>query len=298
LTFTAIPLSEFQAGSLLYRQTLADLAFARMRFPRHSVVQDLEQLIGRAHSVIYQARRVKREDWKVFWKTTWPRLVIECLRPILIATILFWGACGIGFFLTVQYPLLERFFISESMREGMEKGELWTESITKAAPLATSRIMTNNIGVCIAAWALGITFGIGTIYLLVINGIMLGAVFAGCMRLGMFQNLAEFVIAHGSLELPAIWISGGAGLILGQAMVFPGRYSRSVEIGIAGRKSMQLLIGVIPMLIIAGLVEGFVSPSNLSSTLKVSLAALLAASYLVYIYIGSRKQTSLQQMDA
>lgn len=242
--------------------------------------------------MIYQARRVKRGDWKVFWKSTWPRLVIDSLRPILMATVIFWAAAGFGFFLTIKYPLLEHFFISESMQQGMEQGQLWTESITKTAPLATSQIMTNNISVCILAWALGITFGIGTISLLVMNGLMLGAIFAGCLRLGMFQNIAEFVIAHGSLELPAIWISGGAGLMLGGAMVFPGRYSRPVEIGFAGRKSMQLLIGTVPMLIIAGLVEGFVSPSNLSPTLKVSLALLLATAYLVYIYIGSQKPTA------
>lgn len=292
LTLARVPLQEYQAGSLIYRQTLSDLAYARLRFPNHKVVRDLEQIVGRAHSVIYQARRVKRGDWKRFWLRTWPTLVVRSSRQISLATLIFCVACIAGFYLAVQFPVLEGFFISPGMREAMASGHLWTESVVKVAPQASSAIATNNISVSILVWALGATFGVGTIWLLIINGLMLGVVSAGCLRAGLLPELAEFIVAHGALELPAIWIAAGAGLVLAQAMIFPGRYKRSVEIRRAGTESSQLLAGVIPMLLIAGLVEGFISPSNVPASLKATLAVALFASYTAYIISCSRRAES------
>ena len=288
ITLARVPLDDFQKGSLLYRQTLSDLAYARLRFPNHKVVRELEQVVGRAHSVIYQAQRVKRGDWKQFWRVTWPKLVVSSSREIGLATLIFCGASLFGFFLAVQFPILEGFFISPHMREAMSSGHLWTETVVKVAPQASSAIATNNITVSILAWALGATFGLGTVWLLITNGLMLGVISAGCLRAGLLGPLAEFIVAHGALELPAIWIAAGAGLILAKAMVFPGRYSRAVELRLAGAKSGQLLVGVIPMLLIAGFVEGFISPSNLPVVTKVILAMTLAAAYTVYILSGAR----------
>lgn len=283
LTLSRVPLDAFESGSLIYRQTLSDLAYARLRYPNHKVVRDLERIVGRAHSVIYQAKRVKRGEWKEFWLRTWPSLVIECSRPIMAATLIFFVASFVGFYMAAQYPILERFFVSPGMRAAMDSGHLWTESVVSVAPQASSKIMTNNISVSIFAWALGATFGVGTVWLLITNGLMLGVIFAACLRAGLLLPIMEFIVAHGSLELPAIWIAAGAGFVLARAMIFPGRYARSVELRAAGIKSGRLLVGVIPMLVIAGVVEGFVSPSNLPATLKVVLALALFFAYLAYI---------------
>jgi uncharacterized membrane protein SpoIIM required for sporulation len=200
----------------------------------------------------------------------------------------------VGFYLAERFPVLEGFFISAGMREAMASGHLWTESVVKVAPQASSSIATNNISVAILAWALGATFGVGTLWLLVTNGLMMGVISAGCLRSGLLGQLAEFIVAHGALELPAIWIAAGAGLVLAQAMVFPGRYKRSVEIRRAGKESSQLLVGVIPMLLIAAFVEGFVSPSNLPASLKVTLAVALLAAYTAYIVSCSRRAETLE----
>jgi uncharacterized membrane protein SpoIIM required for sporulation len=288
LTLARVPLEEYRAGSLIYRQTLSDLAYARLRFPNHQVVRDLEQIIGRAHSVIYQARRVKRNDWKKFWLQTWPMLVVKWWPQIALATMIFFAVGVVGFYLAVRFPVLERFFISPHMREAMSEGHLWTEAVVKVAPQASSAIATNNISVSILAWALGATFGIGTLWLLVTNGLMLGVISAGCLRAGLLDELGEFIVGHGALELPAIWIAAGAGLVLAQSMIFPGRYKRSVEIRHAGKESAQLLVGVIPMLLIAAIVEAFVSPSNLPAFLKITLAVALFVAYAAYIVSCSR----------
>jgi len=288
LSLARIPLDQFRRGSLLYRQAIADLAYARMRFSRHAVVRELQRLVGLAHSVVYQARREKSTKWWRFWIYTWPALVRGAAGPILLATLIFWGTAVLGLILAWQNPLLEGFFITPSMRQGMSSGRLWTESVAHIAPQASSAIAQNNITVSLLIWALGITFGIGTIWLLIFNGLMLGVVIEACLRAGLFRSLAEFVVAHGALELPAIWIAAGAGLVMAGPMLFPGRYGRLIELRLAARRSVQIVVGTVPMLLIAAAIEGFVSPSQVPGVLKAALAVAVAMAYSVYIWLAPR----------
>jgi uncharacterized membrane protein SpoIIM required for sporulation len=292
LSLARVPLDLFRQGSALYRQAVADLAYARMCFPGHPVVKELEQLVGGAHSTLYQAGRSKSRNWSTFWRTTWPSSVRQAARPILLATAVFWAGSVVSFFLTMQNPVLENFFISAPMRSAINAKHLWTESLTKTAPASGSGIATNNIRVTLLTWAMGVTFGIGTVWLLFFNGLMLGAISAACLRADMLGPLAEFIVAHGSLELPAIWISGGAGLLLGQAMLFPGRYSRSVELRKSGRQSVQIIVGIVPMLLIAGGIEAFISPSDISGGAKAGLGACLLLVLIGYIVIQGKLTTT------
>ena len=99
----------------------------------------------------------------------------------------------------------------------------------------------------------------------------------------MLLPLAEFIVAHGSLELPAIWISGGAGLLMARAMLFPGRYRRAVELRLDGRRSVQIIVGIVPILLVAGAIEGFLSPSDIPGIAKALLGLSLAIALLGYI---------------
>ncbi len=283
-----MPLDVFREGSALYRQTVSDLAYARMCYPQHPVVRELEQLVGHAHSLLYQAGRAKSRSWTEFWRTTWPVRVREAARPILVATGVFWAGAVLGFFLTALNPVLEGLFVNPHMREAIAAKRLWTQTLTRTAPASSSMIATNNINVSLLTWGLGLTFGIGTLWLLVLNGIMLGAIAAACLRAGLLLALAEFVVAHGSLELPAIWISGGAGLIMARALVFPGRYRRGVELRREARKSVQIMIGIVPVLLVAGAIEAFVSPSDISGIAKSLLGLSLAMALLGYIVTRGR----------
>src|SRR5262249_27712712 len=153
---------------------IADLAYARMRFSRHAVVRELQRLVGLAHSVVYQARREKSTKWWRFWIYTWPALVRGAAGPILLATLIFWGTAALGLMLAWQNPLLEGFFVTPPMRQAMSSGHLWTESVAHMAPQASSGLAQNNILVSLSVWALGITFGVGTIWQLTVNGLNLG----------------------------------------------------------------------------------------------------------------------------
>jgi uncharacterized membrane protein SpoIIM required for sporulation len=292
LSLARVPLDVFRKGSALYRQTVADLAYARMCFPGHPVAKELEQLVGHAHSILYQAGRTQSRSWTFFWRETWPARVREAARPILFATALFWAGAVLGFVLALWNPILENLFVSPPMRAAISQKRLWTESLTKTAPAASSGIATNNINVSLLTWGLGVTFGIGTVWLLFFNGVMLGCIAAACLRAGMLGPLAEFVVAHGSLELPAIWISGGAGLLMADAMLFPGRYSRGVELRKKGRQSVQIIVGIVPLLLVAGVIEGFISPSDLPGFVKALLGLSLAIALYSYIVVGGRPETS------
>jgi uncharacterized membrane protein SpoIIM required for sporulation len=185
--------------------------------------------------------------------------------------------------LTALNPTLEGFFVSPEMQEAIASKRLWTESLVGVAPAAGSAIAVNNIKVSLLTWGLGLTFGIGTVWLLVFNGVMLGAISAACLRAGMLLPLCEFVVGHGSLELPAIWISGGAGLLMAEALLFPGRFSRRVELRQKGRISVQIIVGIVPLLLVAGAVEAFISPSALPGIVKALLGLSLAIALLGFI---------------
>ncbi len=216
--------------------------------------------------------------------------------PILLAIGIFWASAILGFLLTARNPVLEGFFMSPPRREAVAKKRLWTEPLTRTAPTASTGIAVHNISVSFAVWALGLTFGIGTVWLLVLNGLMLGALSAACLRAGMLGLLMEFVVAHGSLELPAIWISAGAGLLMTQAMLFPGRYSRRVELRQNGRSSVQIMVGIVPLLLVAGAIEAFVSPSGLPGAVKALLGLALAIALVVYIQQGRRAPEAADMM--
>jgi uncharacterized membrane protein SpoIIM required for sporulation len=167
--------------------------------------------------------------------------------------------------------------------DSIERHEMWTHSIVTVKPMASSAILTNNISVALSTFALGITAGIGTVWMMLLNGLMMGVVGVACWHEGMSLALWSFVAAHGVLELPAIFIAGGAGLGVAKGLLFPGSLPRRESLVRAGGRSVRLLLGTIPMLLVAGVVEGFVSPSDLPYQLKFLLAAALATMLALYL---------------
>jgi len=166
----------------------------------------------------------------------------------------------------------------------IEHQKMWTGSLLTMKPLASSAVMTNNLTVTFAAFAYGIVFGLGTFYLLALNGLLFGTVAAACGRAGLSQALWSFVLPHGVLELTAVFIAGGGGLMLGHALIAPGEWSRRDALVANGRRAVQLILGCIPMLVVAGVIEGFVSPLAWAPRWKflfASLAAILGAGYLL-----------------
>jgi uncharacterized membrane protein SpoIIM required for sporulation len=178
--------------------------------------------------------------------------------------------------------------------ETIDRHEMWTHSIVGIKPLASSAIMTNNMSVGFTTFAFGITAGLGTMYMMAFNGLLIGVIGMACGLSGMSLQLWSFVAPHGVLELPAIFIAGGAGLGIAQGLMFPGVLPRRESLARAGLEAVQLVLGTIPILIIAGLIEAFVSPTGLPMPLKFSVAGALFVLLSAYLFGLSHKPKSAQ----
>ncbi len=267
--------AELREMALLYRQVAADLSVLRQDSTARSYAVHVNQLLARAHHIIYSGRKTNLLTLFRFLKDEYPAIFQRQIGYVLVslAVSLAWGLLGAA--ITSARPEFMRHFLPPSMIATMERHQMWTESLVTMAPLATSAIMTNNLSVCFTSFAGGIVFGLGTLYVLIENGILLGVVGAACHQYGMSVLLWSFVAPHGSLELPAIVISGAAGFRIGHAMLFPGELRWKESLAQGGIEATRLVAGIIPMLVVAGCLEGFFSGSHAPVWLKFTVGGLL-----------------------
>jgi uncharacterized membrane protein SpoIIM required for sporulation len=277
--------SELRDLSMLYRQIASDLAAVREDPSSLEFTRYLNQLLVRAHSAIYTGRKTGYRGIITFFSQSWPLIFRKNLAHCLIAMAVFCSSALIGASITFKDPDFKLRVLSQTMVEKIEQKQMWTQSILSIKPQASSRIMTNNISVSFLTYALGITAGVGTLFELLLNGLMIGVVGSACWAAGMSAKLWSFLAPHGVLELPAIFIAGGAGLKIAQGLLFPGILPRKESLMRAGRQGTLLVLGTIPLLIVAGVIEAFVSPdANLPIPFKFAMAAALFALLLYYLF--------------
>jgi uncharacterized membrane protein SpoIIM required for sporulation len=287
----ALSHSELQELGLLYRQTASDLAAVREDVTTKQLATYLNQLLGRSHNLIYLGHKPKVSGIVRFYRDTYPQIFRETLPQTLLAFAIF-AVTGIAAWAVTWHDSAFAYrFLGPRMMETIEQRKMWTESIVTVKPLASSGIMTNNLSVAFSTFAMGITGGLGTIWMMVVNGLLIGAIGAATWKAGMALQLWSFVAPHGVLELPAIFIAGGAGLEIARGLLFPGYLPREVSLVQAGGRAAQLLLGTIPMLIVAGLIEGFFSPGNAPVAMKFGLAAVLFLALLAYLFQFRRPES-------
>lgn len=276
--------AELQELALLYRQVAADLSVLRQDPTARTYAEHVNHLLARAHHIIYSGRKTTLLTLFRFLRDEYPAIFQKELRFVVASLLVSvaWGA--LGAVLTSARPDFMRHFVGPSMIATMERHEMWTRSVVSIAPMASSHIMTNNLTVSFVTFASGIAFGLGTFFYLYVNGMMLGVIGAACHQYGMSIALWSFVAPHGSLELPAILIAGGAGFRLGHAMLFPGSLRWSDSVAQGGIEATRLVSGVIPMLVVAGTLEGFFSPSHAPVWLKFLVGGLLFCLLLLWLF--------------
>jgi len=267
----------------LYRQTASDLATVREDVTSNQLTFYLNQLLGRAHNLIYMGHKQKISGLVRFYTQTFPRVFRETFPQTFLAFLIFTVTGIATWAVTIHDPAFAHRMLGPEMMATIEKREMWTKSIVTIKPLAASGIMTNNLAVCFTTFAMGITAGIGTIYMMFTNGMLIGVIGAATWHAGMALQLWTFVAAHGALELPAIFISGGAGLEIARGMLFPGLLPRRESLALAGGRAARLMIGIVPMLVVAGIIEGFMSPSGLATPLKFLLSGVLLVALTTYL---------------
>lgn len=288
---------ELREMALLYRQVAGDLAALRQDRTAKNLQIQLNALLARGHSLIYsQQRKGVGLIWH-FFRWEYPALFRRTLSYTLVSAALLVVGALLGATLTVIRPTFMTHLLGPQMMAAINSHKMWTLSINSMAPAASSGIMTNNLGVTFAAYAMGITAGIGTVYMIGWNGILLGVVGAACAQHQMSVQLWSFVFPHGSLELPSVVLAGGAGLRLAAGLLFPGLYIRHYSLARAGAESGKMIAGVIPLLVIAGIFEGFYSPStSVPVAWKFATGAILFCGLLGWLFSSGKPRIAEAQM--
>ena len=271
----------------LYRWVTSDLAFAAGRNYEASLRAYLNRLTARAHAVVYGAssegglQRVVR-----FYTATFPREVWNSRWPILLSIVFFLGSAALAYYLIHVQPLNAYVLLPPEMIKPIHKGlhasnfEMGKEFL--GSPTLSAAIMTNNIRLAFMAFAGGITLGIFTVYLLIYNGLTLGGLAAMYNDAGFGRDFWATIAPHGFIELTAVQIAAGAGLLLAAGILAPGRIRRREALRRNGRRAAILIVGVATMLVMAGMIEGFFSPQKFPETARLMFGGLTAVAMIVY----------------
>jgi uncharacterized membrane protein SpoIIM required for sporulation len=269
----------------LYRSVSADLARSKTHQLGEAITHHLQTLTSRSYSQIYQGSR--KQEWRAvldFYLWGFPSVVYQSRVYIAISFGIFLTGAIIAWWFSWRDPSFLSLIVPERLIHLVrDRGELWMGSILGSEPIASSSITINNLTVCFRTVAGGITGGLLTAFFLFFNGILIGAIASLVQQYGLAIPFWAFVFPHGALELPAIFLAGGAGLLIAKALLFPGEYRRIDAFKIYGNQAAQLMFGVVPLLLIAGAIEGFFSPNpSIPNPFKYLVGILLLCGLMIY----------------
>jgi uncharacterized membrane protein SpoIIM required for sporulation len=270
----------------LYRGAAADLALARRRHPGDPVIAQLESLVARARHVVY-AEEPRRGSLRTFFARTYWVRVRERPAPLLLAIALLVVPAALAAAWSLTDPGAALGLIPEEFRNAVEPvGDTGMTAAESAA--FSSTVMTNNIQVTILAFATGILLGLGTALVVAYNGLILGAVAGGAIGNGNGLAFAEFVTAHGIIELSCIAVAAAAGLRIGYAIVAPGPRTRGAALVAEARPAISIVLGTIPWVVLAGIIEGFVTRAGFGLVPGILLGVVVGATYWSLVIVRGR----------
>jgi uncharacterized membrane protein SpoIIM required for sporulation len=245
-----------------YRGLARDLATARRVAPNSRMTSGLESLYAQLHGVVNRRPRGGIAALRLLFANEIPTAAYELRARIASMGLLMALSALAGWWLVATFPTLISLFASDDMIEHVEQGHLWTEGIINVMPssILSIGILANNIVVSVLAFCAGIFLGLGTLYLIAMNGLMLGAAFAFVHQHGLARALFEFIIAHGPVELSVICIAGASGIALGESIIRPSVESRRDSFQACAHRVAPVLLLCALLLVGCGFIEGFVSP--------------------------------------
>ena len=287
--------AEVRAFGRLYRGVTADLARARTYGASPGLLEAVERWAGAGHNLLYRARGRATVPLGRWIARELPRAVRRHHRPVLLAALLLFGPMLASYAAVRDRPARARAIMPAGMlarAENTARGDSnasYIEVDGAERPALSSALVTNNIGVSFFAFAAGLLAGAGTVLILVFNGVLLGAAFGLYANNEVLGGILAFVFPHGVMELTAICLAGGAGLGLGSALLVPGRRTRREALRERGRAFLSLVGGSVLLLVVAGLVEGFYSPSGFPAVAKFAFGGATALLLTAYFGLAGRR---------
>jgi uncharacterized membrane protein SpoIIM required for sporulation len=274
----------------IYRRTASDLAIARAESRDPRLINYLNSLVIRAHGRIYRAEAHGGKRIRNFFAVEFPRTFRRTWRYTALSFSVFFLFSLIGFIGTKYDPEFSEIVgVPPAFREvEIETKNHWWEELNKSNQEGASYIFTHNIQVTIYTFAFGALFGVGTLFYLAYNGAIIAAILALTYHAGFGNDLLTFMIGHGVIELTCIFIAGGAGLLIGSALILPGDLTRADALRLRGMEAVRLMTGVAVLLVIAGMIEGFISPAPISPVIKFAIGGLTGIALYSYLLVAGR----------
>ncbi len=271
----------------LYRSVAADLALARREFAGEPVVAQLTDLVGQARPLVYANER-RSGSLREFVSHGYWRRVRERPVPLLIAALLLFGTWGLAAVWAWRDPGAALAVAPVQFQSWTEPQEDRPTPTSEESAAFASALFTNNIQVSILAFAAGIAAGLGSAFVLVFNGLILGVVSGLAADAGNGDLLLEWIPAHGILEISCIVVAGAAGMRMGWALVAPRRRRRGAALVAEARPAAEIVLGTAAWLVVAGFIEGFVSPSGIGLGARLAVGLLAAGAFWGLVFFRGR----------
>jgi len=280
-----------------YRRLCQHLALAQERGYSSYLVDPLQQLALRGHQQLYRHRSQLAANILSFVLADFPRLVREQWRFVLAASLLFFGSlAGIALLVLLFPDLIYSIVSPQQVAEMQGMYDPDASRLGRAAERASSEdwmmfgyYVMHNIGIAFQTFAAGLLFGLGSVFFLIFNGLVIGAVSGHLTEIGYGQTFWSFVIGHGAFELTAIALAGAAGLQLGWALIAPGYLTRGESLRLAAHKSVQMMCGVMVFLLIAAFIEAYwSSTTGIAPWVKYLVGAALWLLVIAYLSLAGR----------
>lgn len=274
----------------LYRSVSADLSRARVYQVGEKIEYYLNDLTGKAHNIVYKNPPMNFSDIQKFFFYSFPCTFRQYFPQFILALLFFWIGSVIAMTAVHIDPVnVSPLFLDEAAIESLKDGKIWTDELS-SSPMLSSFILVHNIKIALSAFAYGIFFGIGTLYILFFNGFSIGGTVQVVIENGLGSSILTFISAHGVIELTTIYIAGAAGFIIGWALINPGEYKRWDAVKLKAKSAGTLALGCVFLLIIAGTIEGLVSPNeSISPSIKYAIALISAIFLILYFAFAGKK---------
>lgn len=288
--YSALNASELKEYLKLMKNVSHHLAYSRTHYSESPICQYLNELSVRAHNHLYIVKKSNFKSVIDYFKSGFVSRLKANRYYIFVSFLLFMLGFLVSYIMVFNNPQTASFFLPSEflqMQDWDMKDSPWQEG---QFFYLSSFVTVNNIGVSIRAFVFGITAGILTIYVLLVNGGLLGAL--SSLVMNSASNSLYFwalILPHGIIELSAIFIAGGAGLRIGKALLIPGQYKRKDALIKSAKEAVMLMPGVIILLIIAGLIEGFFTPARLSPYFKLIFAFCTAIGLILYLVVPRKE---------